>query len=408
MSISRIILRDLKLLLFYKSISILLIELEADLWNINSFQFVNPKNDNKLHYEEEIFETGTNSTCRSKIERKNKHMKKLNKIRLSLILILLLVVTTVAPIMGMAVENQPKVKLGTTSQFAILAGTTITNTGTTTINGSNGDVGMAPGTEFTGKASVSMSGETNFANPVAINAKKDLVTAYDDAAGRTPTRIPTELGGTTLTPGTYDSADGTFQITGTLTLDAQGDPDGVFIFQTAATLITASGSTVDLINDAQSCRTFWKVGSSATLGTNSQFVGSIFALTSISATTGAIVRGQLLARNGSVTLENNTITNAICAGTPVVVPPVVPSDGTTPVVVPPAVVPPAVVVPGDGTTPVVVTPTALVEDNTPVADTTTVTGQRLPNTASPLFNFILIGSVLTIMGTVLWRRKLRA
>ncbi|MHC1720353.1 MAG: ice-binding family protein [Clostridiaceae bacterium] len=154
----------------------------------------------------------------------------------------------------------------------------------------------------------------------SIQAKSDLVSAYNDAAGRTPvTRISTELGGTTLTPGIYDSADGTFKITGTLTLDAKGDSDGVFIFITDSTLITASDSRVNLINNARYCRTFWKVGSSATLGTNSHFVGHIFALTSITANTGATIQGQLLARNGAVTLDTNTITNGICeiAPTPV-------------------------------------------------------------------------------------------
>jgi hypothetical protein len=173
-----------------------------------------------------------------------------------------------------------------------------------------------------------MSGAVHVADAVAIDAKNALVTAYNDAAGRTPvTTIPSELGGTTLTPGTYASADGTFHITGTLTLDAQGDPNGVFVFKTASTLITASGSSVNLLNQARYCRIFWKVGSSATLGTDSHFVGHIFALTSITANTGATVQGQLLAQNGAVTLDTNTIMNGICAIIPV----------TTPVVTPPAV-----------------------------------------------------------------------
>ena len=235
---------------------------------------------------------------------------------MSVLLTILLVVIMALPTMSIAA--QPSVNLGTTSGFAVLAGSTITNTGTTTINGSaGGDVGLYPGTAFTGQASVTLSGVVNLADAVAILAKDDLVIAYNDADGRLPvTRIPSELGGATLTPGTYDSADGTFQITGTLTLDAQGDPDGVFIFKTASTLITASNSSVNLINGARFCRTFWKVGSSATLGTNSHFVGHIFALTSITANTGATVQGQLLARNGAVTLDNNTITNGICETTP--------------------------------------------------------------------------------------------
>ena len=210
---------------------------------------------------------------------------------------------------------QPPVNLGTTESFAVLAGTTITNTGTTTINGdAGGNVGLFPGTSFTGQETVTISGAIHLNDDVALKAKDDLVIAYDDAAGRTPvSRISSELGGATLKPGIYDSADGTFQITGTLTLDAEGDPDGVFIFLTSSTLITASDSNVSLLNGARYCRIFWKVGSSATLGTNSNFVGHIFALTSIAAQTGATIQGQLLARNGAVTLDSNTITNGFCA-----------------------------------------------------------------------------------------------
>ncbi|MBU7005622.1 ice-binding family protein [Phosphitispora fastidiosa] len=256
-------------------------------------------------------------------------MKTLNKMKfIPLLLTLLLVIMMAVSAISMAAQTP--VDLGTTSSFAVLAGSTITNTGTTTINGdAGGDVGLSPGTEFTGQASVSVSGTVYLADVdgVASVAKDDLVTAYDDAAGRTPvTRIPTELGGTTLTPGTYDSADGTFQITGTLTLDAQGDPDGVFVFKTASTLITASDSNVNLINSARFCRIFWKVGSSATLGMNSHFVGHIFALTSITADSGATVQGQLLARNGAVTLDTNTITNGTCAIPPT--PPVPPAPAT--------------------------------------------------------------------------------
>lgn len=244
-------------------------------------------------------------------------MKKLKKMRfVPTLLTLSLAAMMAVPSISMAA--QPTVSLGLTESYAVLAGSEITNTGTTTINGdAGGDVGLYPGTAYTGGADVTASGTVHLADDEAIAAKDDLVTAYDDAVGRTPvTTIPTELGGVTLTPGTYDSADGTFQITGTLTLDAQGDPDGVFIFKAASTLITASDSNVELINSARYCRTFWPVGSSATLGTNSHFVGHIFAMTSITAGNGATVQGQLLARNGAVTLNNNTITNGICLDTP--------------------------------------------------------------------------------------------
>jgi uncharacterized repeat protein (TIGR01451 family)/LPXTG-motif cell wall-anchored protein len=237
-----------------------------------------------------------------------------NKVRLiPLLLAAVLMVVLAVPATSMAA--QPTVGLGTTSSFAVLAGSTITNTGPTTINGSaGGDVGLYPGTDFPGRADVTLSGAVHLADSVASVAKDDLVTAYDDAAGRTPvTTIATELGGRTLKPGVYDSGSGTFHITGTLTLDAEGNPNAVFVFKTASTLITASNSSISLVNGARFCRVFWKVGSSATLGTNSHFVGHIFALTSIAAQTGATVQGQLLARNGAVTLDTNTITNGLCA-----------------------------------------------------------------------------------------------
>lgn len=248
-------------------------------------------------------------------------MKIFNRKRfISLIVSLLLVTMMVVPNMGIAesIEKQPTVDLGTTSTFAVLAGETITNTGVTTISGIvGGDVGLYPGSAITeGTKLVVTGGAIHISDAVAIKAKTDLVTAYDDAAGRTNvTRIATELGGKTLYPGVYDSEDGVFQITGTLTLDAQGDPDGVFIFKTASTLNTAVGSNIELENKARFCRTFWKVGSSATLGTDSHFVGHIFAMASISVGNGATVEGQLLARDGSVTLDNNTITNGYCEDT---------------------------------------------------------------------------------------------
>src|SRR5450756_488648 len=181
-------------------------------------------------------------------------MKTLNQMRhMPLLLLLLLVAMMAVPTMSMAA--QPPVNLGTTASFAILAGTTITNTGPTTING---DVGLHPGTAFPGRRDVTVNGAVHLADAVALQAKSDLVTAYNDAAGRTPvTSIPTELGGTTLKPGVYASDAGTFQITGPLTLDAEGDPNAVFVFKTVFGLNTASRSSVNLINGARFCRIFW-------------------------------------------------------------------------------------------------------------------------------------------------------
>jgi hypothetical protein len=146
-------------------------------------------------------------------------------------------------------------------------------------------------------------------DPVAAQAEADLLTAYTDAAGRAAATVGTELGGTTLTSGVYNSADGTFGITGTLTLDGQNDPNAVFIFQTATTLVTASSSKVILINGAKSSQIYWKVGSSATLGTYSYFAGNILALTAITANTNAVVNGRLLALGAAITTDGNTATN---------------------------------------------------------------------------------------------------
>jgi len=193
----------------------------------------------------------------------------------------------------------------------VLAGSTITNTGATTIDG---DLGLSPGTSVTGFPPGQVNGTIHAADSVALQAQADLTTAYNNAAARTVSAtIPTELGGTTQPPGVYDSAAGTFGITGTLTLDAQGDPDAVFIFEAASTLITASASNVLLINGAQASNVFWVVGSSATLGTNSALQGSILALTSITVTTGTTINGRALALNGAVTLDTNTITSLVPA-----------------------------------------------------------------------------------------------
>lgn len=225
----------------------------------------------------------------------------------TIITLLLLLILVSGATMGAA---QVTVGLGTAGNFAVLAGETITNTGPTTITG---DVGLHPGSSVTGFDSVTLNGASHLADAVAQQAKVDLVTAYDQAAGSGPaTTVATELGGQTLTAGVYNSASGTFGLTGTLTLDAQGDPNAVFVFQMASTLVTASASAVNVIDGANACNVFWQVGSSATLGTGTVFKGNILALTSIALTTGASIEGRALARNGAVTMDTNTITRAAC------------------------------------------------------------------------------------------------
>jgi hypothetical protein len=208
-------------------------------------------------------------------------------------------------------QAQAPVGLGTTGSFGVLGGSTVANTGPTVVNG---DLGVSPGTAVTGFPPGTVNGAIHAADAVAGQAKSDLVTAYDDAAGRACNTGLTgqDLGGMTLTAGVYCFTSSA-QLTGTVVFDAQGNPDAVLIFQIASTLTTASASTVSLINGAQSCNIFWQVGSSATLGTTTTFRGNVFALTAIAAQTGATVDGRLLARNAATTLDSNTITRAQCA-----------------------------------------------------------------------------------------------
>jgi uncharacterized repeat protein (TIGR01451 family) len=212
--------------------------------------------------------------------------------------------------------------LGTAQNFAVLGSTTVTNTGPSVITG---DLGVSPGTAVTGFPPGIVDGGSMYkADAIAQKARADATAAYLDLAGQTCNttyRVPTELGGKTFVPGVYCFTTSA-AITGTLTLDAGGKPDAVFIFQVGSTLITASNASVALINGAQRCEVFWQVGSSATLGTGTDFVGTIIALTSIGLDTDAKLFGRALARNGEVTLESNTVSVPSCAAPPVNAPPV--------------------------------------------------------------------------------------
>jgi hypothetical protein len=214
-----------------------------------------------------------------------------------------------------AYAAEATVGLGTAKSFAVLAGSEVTNTGRSVISG---DLGIAPGAAVSGfPPGRIINGTMHVADGVAIRAKNDLTTAYNDAAGRSASGdvTGTDLGGRTLVSGVYEDTSG-MQLTGTVTLDAQGDPNAVFIFQAGSTLITASNSTVALTNGASPCNVFWQVGSSATLGTGTHFVGTILALTSATLNSGADVEGRVLARNGAVTLDTNDITAPGCAAPP--------------------------------------------------------------------------------------------
>jgi type VI secretion system secreted protein VgrG len=258
-------------------------------------------------------------------------------------------------LLAAAPAGAAQVGLGTADSFAVLAGAGITPPGATTITG---DVGTFPTTSETGFGpganAVTLTGTNHGGDSVTQGAKNDLVTAYDDAAGRLPeTAHAVELGGDTLLAGNYTS--GTFGLTGTLTLDAQGNTDAQFVFKAASTLITASNSRVLLINGADPCRVVWQVGSSATFNTGTQFVGDVLALTDISALNSATFQGRLLARNGAVTLDTNTITRGDC---------LVPA--------------------GAGTTSTTVAPGATTTTAAPVVTTTTAAPVVTTTTAAPV------------------------
>ncbi len=206
------------------------------------------------------------------------------------------------------------VPLGTSSTFAVLGGSTVTNTGNTVVNG---NLGVSPGTAVTGFGPGIVAGGTIAAgNAVAAQAKSDLTAAYTDAAGRACpiVNLPGDIGGSTLLPGVYCNSATSLGITGTVTLNGNGNANAVFIFQIGSTLITATNnSTVSLIGGAQASNVFWQVGSSATLGTYTTFNGTILAQASITVNTGVVLNGRALARSGAVTLDSNAVTTPAAA-----------------------------------------------------------------------------------------------
>ena len=206
------------------------------------------------------------------------------------------------------VVSQSPVALGAASTYGVLAGSTVTNTGPTTIKG---DVGVSAGSAVTGFPPGAVNGGAiHAADTPASQAQMALTAAYNDLAGRSvnPVSVAGNLGGSTLSPGLYKSTSSLEISSGDLTLDAKGDSNAMFVFQIASTLDVSVDRRVILIGGATASNIFWQVGTSATLGTNAIFKGSILADQSISMQTGATIDGRLLARIGAVTLESNTVT----------------------------------------------------------------------------------------------------
>jgi Ice-binding-like len=202
------------------------------------------------------------------------------------------------------------VDLGTLSSVAVLAHSTVTNTGPSVIAG---DVDLYSGTSVTGFPPGTVNnGTEHVTDAVAKQAQRDLTTAYNAAAAETSTApIVADLAGRTLTAGTYTNAS-SIGLSGALTLNGGGNPNAIFVFQAGSTLTTGPGSSVVLENGAQACNVFWQVGSSATLHTTTKFVGTIMASASISLDNGVTVNGRALASTGAVTLIDDTFTVPTC------------------------------------------------------------------------------------------------
>ena len=214
------------------------------------------------------------------------------------------------------------VGLGNAGSFSVLAAATVTNTGGTQVFG---DLGVNAGSAVTGSPPGQViNGTIHATDTLSGLAQQDLVTACNDAAGRTPTKTGlVALDGLTLAPGVYSG--GALSLGGTLTLN--GGANDVFIFQATSTLVTGSGSQVLLTGGATECNVFWQVAKSATLNTGSAFVGTVMALTSVTAKTGATVRGRLLASTGGVTLDTNVITRPTSCATSGTATPAIPVPG---------------------------------------------------------------------------------
>jgi hypothetical protein len=227
-----------------------------------------------------------------------------------------------------AAAQAAAINLATASPFVVLGGSTVTNTGPSVLNG---DLGVSPGTALPGFDTAVLNGAVHANDGVAAQAQLDVTTAYDVAAGEPvpPANDLTDqdLGNRILLAGNYSFSTAA-QLTGPLTLDAQGNPNARWVFNVGSQLTTASASSVLLINGASPCNVYWRVGTSAVLGSTTQFKGNLMALASISLNNAATVQGRLLARNGQVSLINNVIDGSMC-GTSSSAPSPTPSPGDT-------------------------------------------------------------------------------
>jgi type VI secretion system secreted protein VgrG len=221
---------------------------------------------------------------------------------------LALIVAAIVACVGIRGEARASV-LGTAESFAVLGGSTVTNTGTTTVGG---DLGVWPGPAVVGfPPGIVTGGSIHTSDAVAQTAQGDVTTAYTSLANMP---FKTDLSGQDLGTGVY-RFDTSAQLTGKLILDAQGNNNAYWVFQIGSTLTTASASSAQIINVGSNGGSddglFWQVGSSATLGTTTDFEGNILALASITLNNAATIHnGRALAQNGAVTMDTNTITIA--------------------------------------------------------------------------------------------------
>ena len=229
-------------------------------------------------------------------------MEKLKFNRIGVLAVLTL--GTISATSGIALA-QVAPPLGQADGFAVLAGSGISSANGTAVTG---DIGVSPGTAIVGFPPGTLTGSKHSNDATAQGAQADLTTAYNTLAGEACNTVlsGTDLGGLTLAPAVYCFSSSA-ALTGTLTLDAQNHANAVWVFQIGSTLTTATNSSVVVINGGSSCNVFWQIGSSATLGTAAAFEGNIVALTGITMVAGATSTGRVLARNGAVTMDDDSV-----------------------------------------------------------------------------------------------------